>query len=108
MTIDIGNIHLDVYLHDTVDSIQVLLKQILQQGAELMTKLDDVNAKLDAIQSSISGVSGDVAALKAEIEALKNAGAGASPEQVDALLARVSAIADTVSALDASTPGPQV
>ncbi len=53
-------------------------------------------------------MAGDVADLKAQIEVLKNASAGATPEQVDALFAKVSPIADAISALDASTPGPQV
>ncbi len=108
MNLDIGDIHLDVYLHNTADPVQVLLKRILAQGDHIMAKLDDVNAKLDAITTSISGVAGDVADLKAQIEVLKNASAGATPEQIDALFAKVSPIADAIAALDASTPGPQV
>ena len=69
-----------------------------------MSKLDDVNAKLDAIVASVSGVAGDVADLKAQIEVLKNASAGATPEQVQALFDKISPIADSLAALDASTP----
>lgn len=104
MNIDLGNIHLDVYLHDDVDPVQTLLKAILKQGGAIMSKLDDVNAKLDAIVASVSGVAGDVADLKAQIEALKNASAGATPEQVQALFDKISPIADSLAALDASTP----
>ncbi len=43
MILDLGNIRFDVYLHDTIDPVQVLLKRIVTQGDHIMAKLDDVN-----------------------------------------------------------------
>ncbi len=106
MNIDLGNIHLDVYLHDTTDPVQVLLKQILTQGAAIVSTLSDVKAQLDAIKTSISGISGDIAGLKQTIEDLKNQAVPVTQEQLDSLFTDVSAVADSLSSLDAQTPTP--
>ncbi len=98
---------LDIHIHvHEDDEVRELIETLVTQGEEIMAKFEDVDAKLDVIVASVTGVSGDVADLKKQIEDLKNAGGGATPAQVDALFAKVSGIADSLSALDASTPGP--
>jgi len=84
-------------LHRALMEIRVL-------GDRLMTIADDLNAKLDTLTESLSGIHADIVSLKDQLAAAIDAGAGSiSAADAEALLAKVTTMADTAAGIDAET-----
>lgn len=73
----------------------------------VMAKIEDVNAALDQLGTSLSG---QLTAIQTEIQQLVDAGAGATPAQLQAIVDRVNTLKtgvdDTIAQLAADDPAP--
>lgn len=89
------------------DKIMGLIDELKQASEDLKTQVmdlqNDVDAKQEAISTSIANLNQTILDLKAQIEA----GAAATPEQLQAVLDNVTATKDLLTAVDSdveSTP----
>jgi len=103
-----GNRHGDEHHFHKLE--RLLIKQhdvVLRKINELQIKLkvmgkelDDLNAQLDRQDTAITGVTADIAFIKAKLEGSPG---GLTSAEVATLLARVTASADKLEALDSET-----
>ena len=89
--------------------LAAVLERLDTMASEQQAHADDVAAQLtaaaDQLTAGFDGLSVDVADLKAQIAAIP-AAESVDFIAVDASLARVKAVADALTALDATTPAP--
>lgn len=103
MRIDVYH-HLDGTALAGINDVLTLLRGLNSKQEIAMGLLEDINAKLDQAGTSIGNIAADVTALKDEIATLLAGGAGISQSDGEGILARVTTLADSVAAIDLSTP----
>jgi hypothetical protein len=80
-----------------IDQLIALVKTGNQQGVQIMSKADDINAKLDAIDTTTNEIAADIDNL------LAGGLEGLTKEQADAVVARLTTLSDTLKGVAAKS-----
>jgi tetrahydromethanopterin S-methyltransferase subunit B len=107
------DVHVHIHTIDT-DRVVALLTELTQLGAQLMTKLDDIQAQVTTIRSGVAAIGGSLGNVSADIERIKaQLVGGMTATEADTAIAdlttlqeQVAAVATAAADLAASNPDP--
>lgn len=83
----------------------IRIEHYYPQLERIMSQIEDVNEKLDELSAAVEASNNKQDQMIQAIADLRNAGTGATPEQIEGLLAKVNAIRASVDQQTAEDTG---